>query len=127
MYVVLFLYIIFFFFFFFFSSRRRHTRSLRDWSSDVCSSDLVLGDLLQENYTIASNVGGNVTFSTARPIHRSEALSVLETLLAANGISLVHENNRYSVVLTKDAIPGRLSPTTLPVMSAKGYELRIFP
>src|SRR6266496_2468399 len=25
---------------FFFSSRRRHTRSLRDWSSDVCSSDL---------------------------------------------------------------------------------------
>src|SRR5438874_4114985 len=26
----------------FFSSRRRHTRSLRDWSSDVCSSDLLL-------------------------------------------------------------------------------------
>src|SRR5438874_8955809 len=30
-----------FLFFFFFSSRRRHTRSLRDWSSDVCSSDLI--------------------------------------------------------------------------------------
>src|SRR5207253_3277887 len=29
-----------FFFFFFFSSRRRHTRWPRDWSSDVCSSDL---------------------------------------------------------------------------------------
>src|SRR5438067_3033803 len=27
---------------FFFSSRRRHTRSKRDWSSDVCSSDLFL-------------------------------------------------------------------------------------
>src|SRR3712207_6966731 len=27
-------------FFFFFSSRRRHTRYWRDWSSDVCSSDL---------------------------------------------------------------------------------------
>src|SRR5699024_12103419 len=27
-------------YFFFFSSRRRHTRSKRDWSSDVCSSDL---------------------------------------------------------------------------------------
>src|SRR3712207_7051883 len=26
--------------FFFFSSRRRHTRYWRDWSSDVCSSDL---------------------------------------------------------------------------------------
>src|SRR5437762_10587906 len=30
-----------FFFFFFFSSRRRHTRYIGDWSSDVCSSDLV--------------------------------------------------------------------------------------
>src|SRR5207249_7594152 len=30
----------FLFLFFFFSSRRRHTRSKRDWSSDVCSSDL---------------------------------------------------------------------------------------
>src|SRR5436190_6045412 len=29
--------------FFFFSSRRRHTRSLCDWSSDVCSSDLAAG------------------------------------------------------------------------------------
>src|SRR5437867_10575846 len=28
--------------FFFFSSRRRHTRSYGDWSSDVCSSDLIL-------------------------------------------------------------------------------------
>src|SRR5438874_2172641 len=30
----------------FFSSRRRHTRSLRDWSSDVCSSDLLDAALL---------------------------------------------------------------------------------
>src|SRR5262245_64850294 len=32
-----------FFVLFFFSSRRRHTRCLSDWSSDVCSSDLLLG------------------------------------------------------------------------------------
>src|SRR5438034_8736596 len=36
-----FIFFIYFFFFFFFSSRRRHTRSLCDWSSDVCSSDLI--------------------------------------------------------------------------------------
>src|SRR5256885_8490564 len=30
---------------FFFSSRRRHTRLQGDWSSDVCSSDLVLEEL----------------------------------------------------------------------------------
>src|SRR5215204_4451020 len=33
---------LYYFFFFFFSSRRRHTRSLCDWSSDVCSSDLLV-------------------------------------------------------------------------------------
>src|SRR6266542_5273406 len=34
--------------FFFFSSRRRHTRCYRDWSSDVCSSDLrdVVGEVV---------------------------------------------------------------------------------
>src|SRR5204863_5196019 len=32
--------LLFYSYVFFFSSRRRHTRSLRDWSSDVCSSDL---------------------------------------------------------------------------------------
>src|SRR5437762_3958150 len=31
------------YFFFFFSSRRRHTRYIGDWSSDVCSSDLLTG------------------------------------------------------------------------------------
>src|SRR5436853_1518015 len=30
---------------FFFSSRRRHTRCLSDWSSDVCSSDLLPGNI----------------------------------------------------------------------------------
>src|SRR5207253_8607948 len=39
-------YCFFFFFFFFFSSRRRHTRWPRDWSSDVCSSDLAPSRLL---------------------------------------------------------------------------------
>src|SRR6266487_175539 len=33
----------YFFYFFFFSSRRRHTRWTGDWSSDVCSSDLLRG------------------------------------------------------------------------------------
>jgi general secretion pathway protein D len=87
----------------------------------------ILGDLLQENYTIAPNVGGNVTFSTSKPIRRSEALPVLEMLLASNGISLVRQDGRYMVMPTKDAVIGRLTPSTAPVASARGYELRIFP
>src|SRR2546421_3586946 len=39
-FVFIFTLIRFYLLFFFFSSRRRHTRSDRDWSSDVCSSDL---------------------------------------------------------------------------------------
>src|SRR5690606_39472775 len=33
---------------FFFSSRRRHTRFSRDWSSDVCSSDLRIKSMRQK-------------------------------------------------------------------------------
>src|SRR5204863_2465144 len=50
---------------FFFSSRRRHTRSLRDWSSDVCSSDLPI--FVGETYSVSATGGlsGNpVTFSS---------------------------------------------------------------
>src|SRR5690349_24948654 len=36
---------------FLFSSRRRHTRSLRDWSSDVCSSDLLCNEDGRRNYS----------------------------------------------------------------------------
>src|SRR3712207_1223514 len=36
--------------FFFFSSRRRHTRYWRDWSSDVCSSDLELKHINAGDY-----------------------------------------------------------------------------
>src|SRR5207247_7641435 len=37
---------------FFFSSRRRHTRSTRDWSSDVCSSDLSMTALSPDPQTL---------------------------------------------------------------------------
>src|SRR2546422_8042437 len=47
---------------FFFSSRRRHTRCSRDWSSDVCSSDLqgvAYRQLVPEGTTIlTSGLGG---------------------------------------------------------------------
>src|SRR5207249_7927290 len=51
---------------FFFSSRRRHTRSKRDWSSDVCSSDLtqigqLIVDLLQNR--------PDLLFLTGREFH----------------------------------------------------------
>src|SRR5690349_22521193 len=60
--------------FFFFSSRRRHTRSLRDWSSDVCSSDLckrqrfaTLGETGEEK-----EAGGESGKSQTRPGEKRE-------------------------------------------------------
>src|SRR5258707_6594097 len=54
--------------FFFFSSRRRHTRYWRDWSSDVCSSDLdvkLVSMVPQEDYPLVKHlVPERVLFST---------------------------------------------------------------
>src|SRR6266487_6207260 len=44
--------------FFFFSSRRRHTRWTGDWSSDVCSSDLIWNILMQSALSITSRHNG---------------------------------------------------------------------
>src|SRR3989442_10720491 len=41
---------------FFFSSRRRHTRCGRDWSSDVCSSDLSPARLLMELFKLEAGI-----------------------------------------------------------------------
>src|SRR5205809_2730312 len=55
--------------FFFFSSRRRHTRCSRDWSSDVCSSDLapffVLWPLWQKRWTCALRMLAGFAATTA--------------------------------------------------------------
>ncbi|MEP7098736.1 MAG: secretin N-terminal domain-containing protein, partial [Dokdonella sp.] len=86
----------------------------------------ILGDMLQENYTIAPSVGGNVTYSTARPIRREDAMPVLEMLLSWTGNALVHEGGQYIVLQSKDAIPGKLTPR-VGASQQPGYALRIFP
>src|SRR5699024_11463364 len=50
---------------FFFSSRRRHTRSKRDWSSDVCSSDLSLA-LVSTCDSSSSCVPASIPISRSR-------------------------------------------------------------
>src|SRR5262245_64964134 len=54
--------------FFFFSSRRRHTSCLSDWSSDVCSSDLVhLQLLVAAALARLAAAAGHVEGERARP------------------------------------------------------------
>src|SRR6266496_2458404 len=58
------------FFFFFFSSRRRHTRSLRDWSSDVCSSDLTArpGIVIGRKGAEIDKLKGDISSRTGREV-----------------------------------------------------------
>lgn len=87
----------------------------------------ILGEMLQENYIIAPNVGGNVTFSTSNPIRSDQAMSVLETLLSWTGNTLVYENGRYTVLQLKDALPGKLTPRLGNAADGRGYEVRVYP
>src|SRR2546422_11439941 len=54
------------FYFFFFSSRRRHTRCSRDWSSDVCSSDLLpTRDHNEDRFLVADLTRGEASLQPA--------------------------------------------------------------
>src|SRR5437763_14380980 len=62
---------------FFFSSRRRHTRYIGDWSSDVCSSDLILRPLVTEKGMHRSTRNNQYAFqvhlqATKDDVRRSE-------------------------------------------------------
>src|SRR5690606_21308415 len=59
-------------------SRRRHTRFSRDWSSDVCSSDLWL---VEACCARAANFGTSVSFSSAA-LDSTSSASIAETLEA---------------------------------------------
>src|SRR5437016_6537999 len=72
-------------FFFFFSSRRRHTRLVSDWSSDVCSSDLLV--ITAANEALAFERGDVL-------VHRgqgSQAQSAGDLLEAGRVAVLIHE------------------------------------
>src|SRR5207245_6350250 len=75
---------------FFFSSRRRHTRCYRDWSSDVCSSDLGI--------EVRSRRVGGATYQVpveVRP-ERAQALAIRWLITAARARSEKTMSGRLS-------------------------------
>src|SRR5690606_39993345 len=73
---------------FFFSSRRRHTRFSRDWSSDVCSSDLKRLRAREERATV-QQVEVEAQTSPAMPVTELELGTRYENALAEAGITTV--------------------------------------
>ncbi|MCB1954252.1 MAG: type II secretion system secretin GspD [Rhodocyclaceae bacterium] len=53
----------------------------------------VLGDMLKQNYTIHQPVAGEVTLHTLSPMPPEQILSVLESLLEANGLAIAQDSN----------------------------------
>src|SRR5699024_11980497 len=84
---------------FFFSSRRRHTRSKRDWSSDVCSSDLVGTHPGAQAFTIGQRRGLGI----GKPAGDGKPRFVLEIRPKDNTVLLCSINmiavNRLTCVL----------------------------
>src|SRR5690606_21998995 len=76
---------------FFFSSRRRHTRFSRDWSSDVCSSDLVEATGAQkrliENFRPVGGGEDDQPHRAVEAVHLGEQLveRLLTLVVAADG------------------------------------------
>src|SRR2546421_7964146 len=58
--------------FFFFSSRRRHTRSDRDWSSDVCSSDLAAEQGRRESELVEQLAAAKAAVEQTEAVCREE-------------------------------------------------------
>src|SRR4030043_1480980 len=98
--------------FFFFSSRRRHTRCSRDWSSDVCSSDL--GASLGTGPVDAVYKAINLCVKVPNTLTEFSVKSITE------GIDAIGEG---LIRIESDGITytGRGADTDIIVSSAKAY------
>lgn len=88
----------------------------------------ILGDMLGQNYTIAPNVQGTVTYSTPQAVGSAQALSVLEMILGWNNARMIYSDGRYSIVPADQALgTGVVTPRTGSPQSARGFESRVVP
>src|SRR5690625_6746397 len=71
--------------YFFFSSRRRHTRWPRDWSSDVCSSDLRAEKLGYHRFWVAEHHGVPGIASAAPTVLMAAVAAATSTIRVGSG------------------------------------------
>jgi general secretion pathway protein D len=87
---------------------------------------VILGDILQVNYTLSPKAAGKITLKTTRPLRKDEVLPALEMVLKMNGLALTRKEGFYWVGPVEEAsfgAPLGVSPQALPA----GYQIRIFP
>jgi general secretion pathway protein D len=87
----------------------------------------ILADLLDANYSIAPGVAGAISFSTSKPVHREQALPILETLLSWTGNALLRDGDRYTIVPMHQAVAGHVVPGWGAAAPRDGLSARLFP
>src|SRR5207249_9118609 len=89
---------------FFFSSRRRHTRSKRDWSSDVCSSDLTIWTIaISPDGRLLAAAGGDYPFNDRKCAPGTIALWDTKTRKQVATLR-GHESFIYSIILDRKSV-----------------------
>ncbi|XSG85963.1 MAG: type II secretion system secretin GspD [Methylohalobius sp. ZOD2] len=87
---------------------------------------VILGDILQVNYTMSPKAGGKITLQTTRPLRKDEVIPALEMALRMNGLALTLKNGFYWIGPANEATVGApigLVQQKLP----PGFQIRIFP
>ncbi len=94
--------------------------------ADIRDVVKVIFDTLKANYTVDSQVQGEVTVQTGRPLARDQLLPTLETLLRASNAVLVREGEVYRIIPAAGAAQkGVLTPRL--GQRGLGYGVRIVP
>lgn len=71
---------------------------------------VVMGDMLNENYTIDPKINGTVTIHTSQPINRAAVMPILETVLRMNGAAMVKDAGGYKIGPINSALRGATTP-----------------
>src|SRR6266567_9569417 len=106
--------------FFFFSSRRRHTRFDCDWSSDVCSSDLLLDDI---HSLVNRSVQGNMYSILADCPDREKLGWLEETHLEFDTVARNYDVAAYYRELVRNMAEAQQSNGMVPAIAPLVYNV----
>lgn len=88
---------------------------------------VILGDIMQVNYTVEPGIDGEVTINTSQPIAKPDLLPTLESMLQVHGAVLYKDKEGIYRIAPRSAVKGRgFIPETskkLPI----GYGIKIVP
>jgi general secretion pathway protein D len=95
--------------------------------SIVAVINTIMGDLLQESYSISQGVTGEVSFSTSSPVDKAQSMAILESLLSWTNNAMIRQGDRYLILPASQAVAGQLVPSIGMRQPGAGLSVRLFP